>query len=71
MSGPGITESVTQMLHELGCERVAQYSHGLPTYHFDVGVSTEGIDDEFEWTTSELRMVCMLTAHAKCPILTP
>lgn len=66
MSGPGITEKVTELLSKQGCERLAQCHQRPPAYHFDVGVSAGGFDDTFEWSTSQLRMVCLFILKPNC-----
>lgn len=57
MSDPEIAKSVTRLLYKRGWQSIAQYGQASPTYHFDVGVSAGGLDDTFEWGTSQLRMV--------------
>lgn len=57
MSDPGIAKKVTGLLHKRGWQSLAQYDQEPPTYHFDVGVSVGGLDDTFEWGSSQLRMV--------------
>lgn len=61
MSGPLITEKVTELLSKRGWKSLAQ-CHTKRAYHFDVGVSAGGMDDKFEWSTSQLRMVSFQNA---------
>lgn len=57
MSDPEIAKKVTELLYKRGWNSLAQYHQEPPTYHFDVGVSVGGLDDTFEWGTSQLQMV--------------
>ncbi|KAI7779775.1 hypothetical protein LA080_000372 [Diaporthe eres] len=56
MSEPGIAKKVTELLYKRGWQSLVQYDREPPTYHFDVGVSVGGLDDTFEWGSSQLRM---------------
>lgn len=62
MADPGTAKKVTKLLYKRGWQSLAQYDGKAPTYHFDVGVSVGGLDDTFEWGTSQLRMVRVLDA---------
>lgn len=69
MSGPVITGKVTELLTKRGWKGLAQGSTRR-IYHFDVGVSAGGLDDKFEWSTSQLRMVRVWYSHRRFLLLT-
>lgn len=60
MSDPITAERVTELLSKRGWKGITQLKSRPPTYHFDIGVSAGGINDTFEWTASQLLLVCSI-----------